>query len=1069
MSGLLCLNECCKKAQNGDPLHGTPWRWLSFAPGRPRNPHGHRATASAACGRWLPRPGGARRQLSAAVREPRASIAHPASAAAAVRSDRSSDGVPWTASTSPTRTWPSTSTWFEAEPRALVWSASTTNCVWRSCCSSATLPGCHSRGRGAARRSCSRRWPPCTSRGSCTTVSCAPHPPEPPPCARARALTCATYAWSRRPAGLSSSSVLVCHAGGDSAAAPDGSNAPTLKLADWCLHHTTAGGTLAPCLAGDPQYLAPELVVAGPARAAAMGAAGAQQAQSATVATAAAGGADIWAIGILLVELILGTLPAPLCGPAPASSATSTAAEDILRGVLEIARARAGVRAGAQARAHAVAEAGGLPTPYLANCWPAAVSSQFCAVEEPLQRLVERCLEPHDVHRPSAKALLRAHKELAGHPSASKLSQGASTATGGYIISYETESHHVELQPSSAAVVPPVPPPVPIQGGGGGGGGGDQVAQAAPPTATIAAAATTARTATVRRLCEHFFAWLADSGGDTDAVDALILAAIKRRRGYAMDRTAGASASASASTASRLRSRLGLGLGRPMYGFPMLTFRDRLYSVAVDSDHAHGWSDNPSDASTENAHDYLAVLPLSSFAVTEAEPEAVVNAADASQTTVDISSTASSEQRAATKFDAAVGAAGIGLSTEPQRLSITPSRHHLWDGCSAHERQQLRVAAIADANLPIPLRERHRGYQEDRVAHFRTLLEKAPLARSELVRAAQTDIPPVLRAEIWPHLLGLSTDSLNSDTMLTLPTDSHIAENGSTLDEKTRKQIDVDLPRCHQENAILASEEGQTCLRLVLEAWLETHAQSSVYCQGLDSLAAPFVILFFHRCCCGTSKGPDTDADPSGFVDMSSPADQGGASSLDDDNADTERKNLLQSAADGWSELSPHAQTAARMRPAVQPAYCCLVAFTGMFLNRIFASGSTSMLRAQLAEFSELLAAELPELGTHFRSEGVTAELFAIPWLLTLFAHVLPLPNILQLWDVLLAHGDDPHVESLPLYVAISIVRQSEAQLLALDFNGILLHLSRLPPIDLDLALREAVVSWKAPSRPNSE
>jgi len=140
-----------------------------------------------------------------------------------------------------------------------------------------------------------------------------------------------------------------------------------------------------------------------------------------------------------------------------------------------------------------------------------------------------------------------------------------------------------------------------------------------------------------------------------------------------------------------------------------------------------------------------------------------------------------------------------------------------------------------------------------------------------------------------------------------------------------------------------------------------------------------------------------------------------------------------------------------------------------MFLNRIFASGSTSMLRAQLAEFSELLAAELPELGTHFRSEGVTAELFAIPWLLTLFAHVLPLPNILQLWDVLLAHGDDPHVESLPLYVAISIVRQSEAQLLALDFNGILLHLSRLPPIDLDLALREAVVSWKAPSRPNSE
>jgi len=113
-------------------------------------------------------------------------------------------------------------------------------------------------------------------------------------------------------------------------------------------------------------------------------------------------------------------------------------------------------------------------------------------------------------------------------------------------------------------------------------------------------------------------------------------------------------------------------------------------------------------------------------------------------------------------------------------------------------------------------------------------------------------------------------------------------------------------------------------------------------------------------------------------------------------------------------------------------------------------------------QFTELLAEEMAALATHLRTEGVTADLFVIPWLLTLFAHVLPLQNTCVLWDTLLAHVDEPTVESLPLFVAIAILRQTEAQLLALDFNGILLHLSRLPPIDLDLALREAVAAWKA-------
>lgn len=363
---------------------------------------------------------------------------------------------------------------------------------------------------------------------------------------------------------------------------------------------------------------------------------------------------------------------------------------------------------------------------------------------------------------------------------------------------------------------------------------------------------------------------------------------------------------------------------------------------------------------------------------------------------------------------------------------IARIRKPVWQNFVLFWRKCLRQDMKLFENLKlISLRYDHAPHKDRR-----SCPDNAMMYTRVLVRVLQA-----LRAEIWPILLGLSAESLESEFMLT-PIDLNVLGRSSVLDEKTRKQIDVDLPRCHQENAILASTEGQTCLRFVLEAWLETHLQSSDYCQGLDSLAAPFVTLFFHRCCV------NTDLSETARDQVVDPAD------ACDPQAD-EAAGL---------ECSQNKRGAPCMRLAVQPAYCCLVAFTGRFLDQIFASGSTSMLRAQLAEFSELLSAELPQLASHFRDEGVTVELFAIPWLLTLFAHVLPLPNVLQLWDVLLTHGDDPRAESLPLYVAISVLRQSEAHLVTLDFNGMLLHLSRLPPIDLDCALRDAVVKWTAGS-----
>ena len=60
------------------------------------------------------------------------------------------------------------------------------------------------------------------------------------------------------------------------------------------------------------------------------------------------------------------------------------------------------------------------------------------------------------------------------------------------------------------------------------------------------------------------------------------------------------------------------------------------------------------------------------------------------------------------------------------------------------------------------------------------------------------------------------------------------------------RQIEVDIPRCHQYDELLSSPAGHRKLQRVLKAWVVTHPQY-VYWQGLDSLAAPLVYLNFNN------------------------------------------------------------------------------------------------------------------------------------------------------------------------------------------------------------------------------
>lgn len=135
--------------------------------------------------------------------------------------------------------------------------------------------------------------------------------------------------------------------------------------------------------------------------------------------------------------------------------------------------------------------------------------------------------------------------------------------------------------------------------------------------------------------------------------------------------------------------------------------------------------------------------------------------------------------------------------------------------------------------LPTVIRERDTEYQFHRVLLFTKLLKGYPYTRLRIIEESQIDIPPLLRGEIWACLLNVIEDNSYEaiDKITTTPTD---------------RQIEVDIPRCHQYDELLSSPEGHKKLKRLLKAWVKAHPQY-VYWQGLDSLTAPFLYLNFNN------------------------------------------------------------------------------------------------------------------------------------------------------------------------------------------------------------------------------
>lgn len=138
---------------------------------------------------------------------------------------------------------------------------------------------------------------------------------------------------------------------------------------------------------------------------------------------------------------------------------------------------------------------------------------------------------------------------------------------------------------------------------------------------------------------------------------------------------------------------------------------------------------------------------------------------------------------------------------------------------------------------PLEIREKDLEYQADRICMFRKLLEYYPETRMQIVREARKDVPPMLRAEIWAAILNVPSMTVCAKVYADIDKES---------EGPADKQIDLDVPRCHQYHELLSSPEGHYKLKRVLKAWVKYNPNWG-YWQGVDSFLAPFLVQNFNN------------------------------------------------------------------------------------------------------------------------------------------------------------------------------------------------------------------------------
>lgn len=90
--------------------------------------------------------------------------------------------------------------------------------------------------------------------------------------------------------------------------------------------------------------------------------------------------------------------------------------------------------------------------------------------------------------------------------------------------------------------------------------------------------------------------------------------------------------------------------------------------------------------------------------------------------------------------------------------------------------------------------------------------------------------------------------------------------------------------------------------------------------------------------------------------------------------------------------------------------------------------------------FNKALKKYLPHLNTHFETNELSAEVFAMSWLRTLFAQQFELNFVVRVWDLLLIDGFNFAVK-----IVLALLYKHQEALKALDYTHLMKYLQDLP------------------------
>jgi len=279
-----------------------------------------------------------------------------------------------------------------------------------------------------------------------------------------------------------------------------------------------------------------------------------------------------------------------------------------------------------------------------------------------------------------------------------------------------------------------------------------------------------------------------------------------------------------------------------------------------------------------------------------------------------------------------------------------------------------------EKRLPLPIRESSIVYQLHRILLYRRLLLGYPHTKEKIREEAKIDICPNLRGYVWSSLLGVTGDTRGVYHRI-----------NKTARRETDRQIEVDIPRCHQYEPLISCPEGGHKLKRVIKAWLVTNPKLT-YWQGLDSLTVPFLYLHY------------------------------------------DREDL---------------------------AFATMSKFIPKYLQGLFQRDNAKVIQEYLAIFQQLLSQHDPELANHLSDmdgQAFVPDLYAIPWFLTMFAHVFPITKIIHLWDTMLLYDS-----SFPLFIGVAIMLRLKRQLMTFSFNDCILSFSDMPDIDIHDVIKSSI------------